>query len=96
MPELDPKSEIEFAFHFYTRSVQLVEELEREGQPEDSRLGGGGELAADLRQPTEDVELRAHHVHLPGEEDVDLGRTAAGGSSRAAGRGGLCGDGTSG
>ena len=54
---------------------------DREGgerQPVDLGLGRGRQRAADLGQPAEHVELGLDHVDLPVEEDVDLGRAAAG------------------
>src|SRR5437867_2378686 len=47
--------------------------------------GGAGQRIADLREAAEDIKLRPHHVHLPGEEQVNLGRASTcGGTDRLA------------
>ncbi len=43
------------------------------------RVGGRRQITADLREPPQHIQLGLRHVHMPVEEDIDLGRTALGG-----------------
>ena len=58
-----------------------------EGHPVDLGLGGRRQRGPDLGQPAEDVELGLDHVDFPIEEDIDLGRAAAGGRADGANAG---------